>query len=170
MPVFKNNAFINDGWGHLGDQDPLPIEGKAILSLARWRSEQPQLVALGVPLGVRIEPGEGIDVLVDDLDRLAVIALAFPKFTDGRSYSKARTLREQHGYRGELRACGDVLLDQVPLMLRCGFDALEITNEPTIRALARGHLPSLRETYQSVGRRSVARRRSRQSGQGTGKG
>ncbi len=134
MALFKNGGFVDDGWRNLGDQDPLPIDGKAILSLSRWRTEQPQLVASGVPLGVRIEPSEAIDALADDISRLSVIALGFPKFTDGRSYSKARALREQHGYKGELRAIGDVLLDQIPLMLRCGFDALEIVNEPTIRA------------------------------------
>jgi uncharacterized protein (DUF934 family) len=101
--------------------------------------------------------------LADDLDRLSIIALNFPKFTDGRSYSKARTLREQHGYKGEIRATGDVLLDQVPLMLRCGFDALEITNAPTIRALERGHLPAVAETYQSVGRRGTAGRWTRET-------
>jgi uncharacterized protein (DUF934 family) len=160
MRLFKNGAFTDDTWQHIGDQDPLPIEGRAILPLARWRSQQAQLAALGVPIGVKVEPADALDAFADDIHRLAVIALSFPKFTDGRSYSKARMLREQHGYKGEIRAVGEVLLDQIPLMMRCGFDALEIRNEPTLRALERGHLPGLAATYQPAGRQQAATRRT----------
>lgn len=71
---------------------------------------------------VRLEPGEDARALLPALDRLALIEIAFPKFRDGRGYSAARILREA-GYAGELRAAGDVLVDQVPLMRRCGFDS-----------------------------------------------
>ena len=71
---------------------------------------------------VRLEAGEDARQLIPFLDRLALIELDFPRFRDGRSYSAARILREA-GYRGELRAAGDVLVDQIPLMRRCGFDA-----------------------------------------------
>ncbi len=71
---------------------------------------------------VRIEPGEDARALLPALDRLALIEIAFPKFRDGRGYSSARILREA-GYAGELRAAGDVLVDQIPLMRRCGFDS-----------------------------------------------
>ena len=71
---------------------------------------------------VRIEPGEDARALLPHLDRLALIEIAFPAFRDGRGYSAARILREA-GYAGELRAAGDVLLDQIVYMRRCGFDA-----------------------------------------------
>ncbi|MEH3105981.1 MAG: DUF934 domain-containing protein [Sphingomonas fennica] len=71
---------------------------------------------------VRLEPGEDARALLPALDRLALIEIAFPKFRDGRGYSAARILREA-GYAGELRAAGDVLVDQLPLMRRCGFDS-----------------------------------------------
>jgi uncharacterized protein (DUF934 family) len=156
--LFKNGAFVEDAWKHVGDHDPIPIEGRAILSLARWRAHQAHIAALGVPIGVRLEAADMLDAVADDIGRLEVIALSFPKFTDGRSYSKARMLREQFGFRGELRAVGEVLLDQVPLMMRCGFDALEISHEPTMRALERGHLPAIALTYQPAGRQQAARR------------
>ena len=70
---------------------------------------------------VRIEPGDDARVLLPFLDRLALIEVNFPGFGDGRGYSSARILRE-HGYKGELRATGDVLLDQLSHMKRCGFD------------------------------------------------
>jgi uncharacterized protein (DUF934 family) len=71
---------------------------------------------------VRIESGEDARVLLPHLDRLALVEVSFPKFRDGRGYSTGRILREA-GYKGELRAQGDVLVDQIPLMRRCGFDS-----------------------------------------------
>ena len=71
------------------------------------------------------------------------MALAFAKFADGRSFSYARLLRDRHRFRGELRAIGDVLIDEIPLMLRCGFDSFDVTNAPTLHALESGHLAGL---------------------------
>ncbi|MCJ8155987.1 DUF934 domain-containing protein [Sphingomonas sp. LaA6.9] len=71
---------------------------------------------------VRVEPDEDVRALFPFLDRLALIEVSFPAFRDGRGYSAARILREA-GYKGELRAQGDVLVDQIPLMRRCGFDS-----------------------------------------------
>ncbi len=70
---------------------------------------------------VRIEPGDDARVLLPHIDRLTLVEVTFPKFRDGRGYSSARILREA-GYKGTLRAAGDVLVDQVPFMQRCGFD------------------------------------------------
>lgn len=71
---------------------------------------------------VRIETGDDVRQLIPYLDRLALVEVAFPSFRDGRGYSSARILREA-GYTGELRAEGDVLLDQIAPMRRCGFDS-----------------------------------------------
>jgi uncharacterized protein (DUF934 family) len=71
---------------------------------------------------VRLEPDEDARLLIPHLDRLELIEIAFPKFRDGRGYSSARILREA-GYAGELRAQGDVLVDQIAFMRRCGFDS-----------------------------------------------
>ncbi|MEL7199024.1 MAG: DUF934 domain-containing protein [Pseudomonadota bacterium] len=71
---------------------------------------------------VRIEPGDDARALLPFLDRLALVEVNFPSFADGRGYSAARILREA-GYEGELRAVGDVLIDQLSHMRRCGFDA-----------------------------------------------
>lgn len=89
---------------------------------------------------VRLEAGDDARELIPYLDRLALIEVDFPRFRDGRGFSAARILREA-GYTGELRAAGDVLVDLVPLMRRCGFDAFapnaEIDAEVLARALAR---------------------------------
>ena len=71
---------------------------------------------------VRLEPDEDARLLIPHLDRLSLIEIAFPKYRDGRGYSSARILREA-GYAGELRAQGDVLVDQIAFMTRCGFDS-----------------------------------------------
>lgn len=97
---------------------------------------------------MRIAPGLKIDDVIDELLALPLIALEFPKYTDGRAYSTAHRLRGQLGYTGQLRAVGDVLLDQLQLMRRCGFDAFEITSEPTIAALKRGHVAGVSHFYQ----------------------
>lgn len=89
---------------------------------------------------VRLEPDDDARALLPHLDRIALIEIGFPTFRDGRGYSAARILREA-GYRGELRAQGDVLVDQLPFMRRCGFDgfAPEKPLDPAAvdRALAR---------------------------------
>lgn len=71
---------------------------------------------------VRLEPDDDARALIPHLDRLTLIEIAFPKFRDGRGYSSARILREA-GFKGELRAQGDVLVDQIAFMKRCGFDS-----------------------------------------------
>ena len=146
--LWRNGRFVADDWRMVSGDEAVPVSGRAIISLSRWRQEQPNLAALGVPIGIRVEPAEAIDPETDDLARLGVIALVFPKFTDGRAYSTARRLREW-GYRGEIRATGDVLIDQLPLMLRAGFDAFEISHAATIRALETGTLPAIPHIYQS---------------------
>ena len=73
---------------------------------------------------VRVEPGDDARELIPHLERLALVEVNFPAFGDGRGYSSARLLREA-GYEGELRAVGDVLVDQVAYMRRCGFDAFD---------------------------------------------
>ena len=83
---------------------------------------------------VRLEPTDDPRALLPHLDRLALIEVAFPKFRDGRGYSIGSILREA-GYAGELRAQGDVLVDQIPLMRRCGFDAFIADAEIDVETL-----------------------------------
>jgi uncharacterized protein (DUF934 family) len=89
---------------------------------------------------VRLEPDEDARLLIPHLDRLALIEIAFPKYRDGRGYSSARILREA-GYKGELRAQGDVLVDQIAFMKRCGFDSFApespLNEEAVAASLAR---------------------------------
>lgn len=146
--LWLDGRFVEDGWRPLADDEIVPATGHVFVSLPRWQRQSAHLRTLGVPLGLTLATPELADPQVPHLGDLAVIALSFPKFTDGRAYSTAHRLRAIAGYRGELRATGDVLLDQIPLMLRAGFNAFEIRHAPTIAALERGELPALPNIYQ----------------------
>jgi len=117
-------VLANDAFTHVDDDQDLP-HGEVIISLARFQTDGDRLLHEGRSVGVRLESGEQVEALAYDLPRLALVALAFPKFRDGRQYSNARVLRERFGYKGEVRAVGDVLREQAGFMLRCGFDAFE---------------------------------------------
>jgi uncharacterized protein (DUF934 family) len=122
--LIKNLTLVADAWRE-ATEGPLP-EGDVIVPLARFAVERDALLARDGRLGVRLGPDDDPAGLAGDLARLDLIALSFPKFTDGRAYSQARLLRERLGFAGELRAVGDVLRDQLLLMARCGFDAFEL--------------------------------------------
>ncbi len=97
---------------------------------------------------VRIESGEDARILLPYLDRLALVEVSFPKFRDGRGYSTGRILREA-GYTGELRAQGDVLVDQIPLMRRCGFDSFA-PEAPVDQAVLEASLARYEFHYQAA--------------------
>jgi uncharacterized protein (DUF934 family) len=105
--------------------DAITDAADVIVSLARLEAEPAVLDRAG-RTGVRLPNDRGLDPVVPLLPRLSLIAIEFPKFGDGRGYSLARLLRERHGYRGELRAVGNVLRDQLLYLHRCGFDAFEL--------------------------------------------
>jgi uncharacterized protein (DUF934 family) len=100
-------------------------QGDVIISLTRFETEGDRLLSEGRKVGVRLESHEEVEALAYDLPRISVVALAFPKFGDGRAYSNARLLRQRFAFKGEVRAVGDVLREQAGFMVRCGFDAYE---------------------------------------------
>ena len=126
MPLIKDVEFVDDPWVAVADEEVLPEGAPAIISLARWQAERDTLAGRSAPLGIRLCADQPPAEIADDLDRFQVIALEFPSFGDGRAYSYARLLRERFGYRGELRAVGNVLRDQALFMRRCGFDTFEV--------------------------------------------
>jgi uncharacterized protein (DUF934 family) len=145
--IWRGSAFHTDAWAKAADGEPLP-DTPVILSKERWLADRDRLAGRNAPLGLQIEPGESIDGLAADFGRFALIALNFPKFSDGRAFSTARLLREKYGFTGELRAVGAVLSDQVPYMRRVGFDTYAVTHGPTRRALAAGRIPEVTLHYQ----------------------
>ncbi len=148
MALFKNDVFAPDEWRALAQGEDPPLEGKVILTLPQWRASAPQLQAANVPIGLLLEAGAPAQEVAPDLPRFALVAIDFPKFSDGRGFSMARQIRRAGGFSGELRAVGDILFDQLQHLARCGFDAFEIKDAATIRLLEKGRRPGLGLFYQ----------------------
>jgi uncharacterized protein (DUF934 family) len=144
--LWQGDKFVLDAWRH-GEQDD--GDGQIIIPLAAWLGLSiDQRKAGSNRLGVLLLPGDRLDAITGDLSMIALIALSFPAYTDGRSHSKAALLRSRYHYAGEIRAVGDVLVDQIPLLLRNGFDTLEVTNPVAIKRLAEGTSSAVDLFYQ----------------------
>ena len=128
MPqLIKDGKLIENNWVQITpEMDGVPAEGDIIVALPYWQENKQALLARSGQVAVWLEPGEETADLADDLDKLPMIAVNFPVFSDGRGYSYARELRTRYNYQGEVRAIGDVLQDQLFYMWRCGFDAFDI--------------------------------------------
>lgn len=132
MPLLENGRPIADHWTSIADTEALPA-GPAIITGPRWLAERTRLMAERREIGIALANDARVEDFAADVARFGVIALAFPKYTDGRAYSQARLLRERYGFRGELRATGNILPDQLAFMRRCGFSTFE-TDDPRVPA------------------------------------
>ena len=164
VTLLRNGAIVADPWARIADDVPLPSEGDVIVSLARLRTG-PLPERRSGRLGVALKNTDPVSDVVPYLALVDLVVLEFPKFTDGRAYSQARVLREQHAYKGELRATGQVLVDQLLLMRRCGFDAFEIGGVQNLGAWKKA-FEAFSVVYQPTGdgRAPVSRLRQRLRG------
>jgi uncharacterized protein (DUF934 family) len=136
MPLVRNGKIVADSFVHVADDAEIPADGAILISAARLMADPEVLSRRAGRTGVIWPNNRDVDDIVPYLDRVDIIALLFPTFRDGRAYSQARLLRERHGYRGELRATGQVLRDQFLFMLRAGFDAFEVKKPADAEAFA----------------------------------
>ncbi len=149
--LWKDGAFIADPF-HEWAEETVPAEARYThVPLPVFLANRETFLANPHPLGLLVSPGERIEDVEADLGRFASVAIKFPAFSDGRGYSTARLLAERFKYAGEIRAVGDVLQDQIPLMRRCGITAFVVTHEPTRNALVENRLPEVALFYQPVG-------------------
>jgi len=127
--LIKNGEIIDETW-HLLDKDAtldgLSNSDDLIVPLGLWLEHAHALKARDGGLGVWLDSDEQVEAIAEDLQYFQVVALNFPVFSDGRSYSNARLLRDRYQYPGEVRAIGDVLRDQLFFMRRCGFDTFAL--------------------------------------------
>ena len=126
MAYYTDGRFADDPWA-----------GREIVAMSELQERRSAGTA-PTPAGIRIEPGFDVEAEGLDLSGIELIAVSFPKFVDGRGYSMGWLLRQRLGYAGEMRAVGDVLFDQMQLMVRCGFDSFEIVDPATLRLLKSG--------------------------------
>jgi uncharacterized protein (DUF934 family) len=126
MPLVKGGKIVPDSFQRVEDGAAVPEHGPVLVPAARFLADHEELARHDGAVGVIWPNNRSIAELAPHIDKLAMIALAFPSFRDGRAYSQARLLRERYGFRGELRATGQVLRDQFVFLLRAGFDAFEV--------------------------------------------
>jgi uncharacterized protein (DUF934 family) len=160
--IIKGREVVEDDWQVLRlaepaegapPHDPATVSvpaGKFIVPLSLWLVQRELLAARTAAgeIGVWIAPDERADVLKGELDKFTVIAVDFPRFTDGRGYSIAYNLRTRLGWSGELRAIGDVLRDQLFSMQRVGFNAYAVRADRDVHDALKG-LSDFSETYQA---------------------
>jgi len=162
MPLIKNGAFVEDPFFFVPDGKAYPDEKGVIVTLARFQGERDTLFAHRKLVGVRLASNENPTVLKADLPRLAVVVLEFPKFRDGRAFSWARMLRTRFDYKGEIRATGDFLFDQIAHMARTGFDAFEVRQDFTLDQFHRA-MTEITHPYQPAadGKKTIRELRAR---------
>jgi uncharacterized protein (DUF934 family) len=136
MRLVRNGQVVDDRFVRVPDDAPVPEGVPVIVPAARYVADAAELAGRNAPTGVLWPNNRNIADLGPHLDRLALVALVFPTFKDGRAYSQARLLRERYGFRGELRATGDVLRDQFLFLARAGFDAFEVKKDADAAAFA----------------------------------
>ena len=156
MPeIIKNGQIVADNWqiltlaeGETAEAVTLPA-ATTLVPLAVWLARKPEIIANRQQIGIWLDSNEDPAAIAGDLEHFALIGVNFPKFTDGRSYSSARLLRERYGYTGEIRALGDVLQDQLFFMKRCGINAYAVLEGKNIEQALAGLL-DFSETYQAA--------------------
>jgi uncharacterized protein (DUF934 family) len=152
--IIKDRNVVTDPWLRLepnadGSLPPVPSSGDVIVPLAIWHGQRDQLIARPSRLGVWLDSHEEPAAIAEDLKYFGVVAVNFPKFGDGRGYSIARLLRERYGWKGELRAIGDIFRDQLFFLSGCGFNAFALREgEDLLDALAA--FRDFSETYQAT--------------------
>ena len=126
MPLVESGRIVEDRYRRVVDDAPIPQRVPIIVPASRFLADADELTRRDGSLGVAWPNDRRVAELAPWLGHLALIALNFPKFRDGRAYSQARQLRETYGFRGTLRATGDVLRDQFHFLVRAGFDSFEV--------------------------------------------
>jgi len=123
MRVIEGRRIVDDGWELAPTGAPIPTQGDVIVPLAVWNEHHGR--ARAGRLAVVLQSDERPEQ-IEALDRAPLVAIAFPKFGDGRGYTSARLLRERLRFAGDLRAVGNVLRDQLFYMMRCGFSSFAL--------------------------------------------
>ncbi|PTE08302.1 DUF934 domain-containing protein [Mesorhizobium helmanticense] len=147
--LWTPQGFREDEWVHAESAEALTGNGRFILPLQTFLGLDPEVRRSAKErLGVELQPGDQLEKIAGLLDQLSLVALAFPAFNDGRSFSKGELLRSRHHFEGAIRATGQVLVDQLPHMLRLGFDEFEVSNPVLLKRLEEGRTGGLSLYYQ----------------------
>jgi len=165
--IIKDRNVVTDPWNRLelkadGGLPETPGTGDIIVPLAMWRAQRAHLLVRPGRIGVWLDSHEEPAAIAEDLRIFGVVAVNFPKFGDGRGFSTARLLRERYGWKGELRAVGDIFRDQLFFLASCGFDAFVLREGEDPREALAG-FGVFSESYQASVERPQPLFRRRQS-------
>lgn len=133
MALIRNGKLVKDSFVDATSLEELPSQGALLIGLEQWQKYGSVLVDRDHALGIKLNSDEHPENIADDLEHFELIALDFPAFRDGRAYSYARILRDHYGFSGELRAVGDILLEQLHYMHRVGFNAFQLDSKQPLQ-------------------------------------
>lgn len=128
MNIIKDKKIIEDHWLHIAD-DAAFTKGDITVSLARWQQQASELTNHQGDIGIRLAPADIVEDVVNDLEKISLVVLEFPAFTDGRSFTQARLLRSRYHFTGEIRAIGNYMPDQVFYLSRVGVNSFQLAND-----------------------------------------
>jgi uncharacterized protein (DUF934 family) len=125
MKIIKDKQITDDNWTHIADNDEIST-GNITVTFSRWKKEKEVLSHHKGEIGIRLLPSDAIEEIASILKSINAVVLEFPAFTDGRSFSQARLLRDQYKFEGEIRAVGNFMPDQVFYLSRVGVNAFQL--------------------------------------------
>jgi len=127
MQLIKDQKIIEDTWTYVDDNEPLQ-PGNITVSASRWQAEKARLLSHDGKVGIRINSTLNLEAIAEDLKQYQLIELNFATFADGRSFSQAQLLRQRYQYKGEIRAVGNFMLDQIYYLSRTGVNAFKLAD------------------------------------------
>lgn len=149
--IYKDGEFVEESWISVDAETGTAVHGDALVPQTLFLAEAAAWLDRDGRTAVLVEAGDDVELLVPYLEALALVAVDFPSFADGRGFSAARILREQIAYKGDIRAVGKYILDQVPLARRCGVSSFDISKPEVLKALKAGEWPEVTKYLQPVG-------------------
>ena len=153
MKIIKNRQIVENDYRFLADDEAFDIDEKIVVSVARWLAEKEQLLASvesGVGkdfIGIRLNVEDDLEAIAEDLKTLALVEFNFAAFTDGRSFSRAKLLKDRFDYQGEMRAVGNFMVDQVCYLSKVGFQSFQLSDESKLPTALKT-LDDFSESYQ----------------------
>jgi phosphoadenosine phosphosulfate reductase len=146
--IYQNGEFLEESWIRADAETDVSMDADLLVPLTLFLTDKDAYLGRSGKTALLIEPGDDVENAAPFLDQLALIAVSFPSFADGRGFSVARDLREHLTYQGDIRAVGNYILDQVPLARRCGVTSFEISKPEVLRALKAGEWPEVTKYMQ----------------------
>ncbi len=149
MKIIKDKKIVEDNWTHIADDEEIKNgDNNITISLSRWKKEKTALNNHKGEIGIRLSPADNLEDISENLQNLGLIALDFPAYTDGRLFSQARLLRSQHDFKGEIRAIGNYMPDQVFYLSRVGVNGFQLEDSEKL-PLALSTLEDFTVKYQT---------------------